>query len=333
VTWTSRSPGGTGTYALYGVAYGSGIFVAVGADYFMAPYSGTVATSSDGIVWTHSDPSPMLFFYGVTYANGTFVAVGVAGTVYTSPNGSTWTAHTSTSATTNTLWSVTYGNGTFVAVGASGTIVTSTNGTAWTLRTSGTTSTLWGVTYGSGLYVAVGSGTVCTSSDAALWTSAASADTLRSAAYGNGTFVAVGNSGDIVTSANGTAWAACSSGTTSGLYSVIYGDSMFVTGGGGGTILRSSNQTALQYDAALFQTAGNGIGYYGTAIHYSLLSTDAVVLTIYDLRGKRIKTLVKGIQPAGRYSVQLPVGVANGAYVLSFKAGEHIASGVIAVQK
>ena len=69
--------------------------------------------------------------------------VGQSGTIFTSPDGTTWTERTS--GTSEKLYVVTYGNGTFVVEGENGTILTSLDGTTWTERTSGTSNHLYDV--------------------------------------------------------------------------------------------------------------------------------------------------------------------------------------------
>jgi hypothetical protein len=83
VTWTQRTSG-TGN-DLIGVAYGNGLFVAVGDD-------GTILTSPDGVSWTQRTSGTGNLLEGVTYGNGLFVAVGKDGTILTSPDGVSWTA-------------------------------------------------------------------------------------------------------------------------------------------------------------------------------------------------------------------------------------------------
>lgn len=63
---------GTGA-RLSGVAYGNGIFVAVG--YF------TILASSDGVSWTSLASRISYLLHGVAYGGGTFVAVGVGGVI------------------------------------------------------------------------------------------------------------------------------------------------------------------------------------------------------------------------------------------------------------
>jgi hypothetical protein len=85
-TWTARSAAGNDDFWT-SVAYGNGIFVAVGDNIVM--------TSPDGITWTvQSAAGNNDFLTAVTYARGLFVAVSSFGDrVITSPDGITWTAH------------------------------------------------------------------------------------------------------------------------------------------------------------------------------------------------------------------------------------------------
>ena len=113
-TWTLCSQG-FGVF--YGVAYGNGLFVAVGGLGF-----GTILTSPDGVSWTERTSGTYNPLSSVTYGNGTFVAVGEGGTILTSPDGVSWTERAS--PTKDFLNGVAYGNGTFVAVGKDGAILT-----------------------------------------------------------------------------------------------------------------------------------------------------------------------------------------------------------------
>jgi hypothetical protein len=212
ITWTARSLG-TATYPLCGIAYGNGIFIAVGnpPPAVFNPLSSEQAvtssgldaiilTSSDGITWTPQSSAGASFLSEVAYGNGIFVAVG--NTILTSPHGITWTPQSSGSD--NSLSGITYGNGIFVAGGDLGAILTSPNGVTWITRSSGITDNLSGVAYGDGILVAVGGsniigpfGSILTSLDGETWTirSSGSTNNLFGIAYGNSTFVAVGYTG------------------------------------------------------------------------------------------------------------------------------------------
>ena len=150
-TWTLRNLGNP----LGGVAYGNGLFVAVG-------WNGAILTSPDGVNWTAWTSGTSSELKGVAHGNSLFVAVGKSGTILTSPDGVSWNQQTS--ETSSELKGVAYGNSLFVAVGDDGTILTSPDGVSWTARTSGTSSELKGVAYGNSLFVAVGKdGTILTS--------------------------------------------------------------------------------------------------------------------------------------------------------------------------
>ena len=102
-----------------------------------------------------------------------------------------------------------------MATGDSGTILTSSdNGSTWTSRT---------ITYDNGT------------------TTNYTTNNLNDITYGNSTFVAVGNSGNILTSSDGTSWDNRTSGTSNDLYGVTYENSTYVATGENGTILTSSD--------------------------------------------------------------------------------------------
>ena len=120
-------------------------------------------------------------------------------------------------------------------VGQNGSISTSSDGADWTSRTSGTEAWLMAITYGNGKFVAVGTVNnhseainILTSPDGINWSVLTSANfpesggvfMLREVTYGDGLFVAVGNSGEILTSSDGTTWVSRSSGTSEALYGV-----------------------------------------------------------------------------------------------------------------
>ena len=72
-SWTARTSGFGATAAIYGVTYGNGLYVAVGA-------SGVLTTSPDGITWTaRTSGFGTTAIRGVTYGNRLYVAVGDGG--------------------------------------------------------------------------------------------------------------------------------------------------------------------------------------------------------------------------------------------------------------
>ncbi len=237
----------------YGMTYGNGTFVTVGA-------FGTIVTSPDGVVWTSQTPGHTNHLYGAGFGNNTFVAVGTVGTILTSwDNGVTWTLRKSPKGYLfNEYYGVAYGNGKFVVVGADGGIITSSdNGVTWVdpfwPYWSPTANWLFGATFGNSTFVSVGAyGTVLTSSDAISWYPETSGTSLHlmSVAYGNGTFIAVGESGTILSSIDGVNWSPQISGITDWLRGIVYANGYFVAVGDAGTILTSPD--GMNWDPPLY---------------------------------------------------------------------------------
>ena len=137
--WTLRNSGAA--FALWDIAYGNGIYLAVGA-------SGGVR-STDGVTWTST---PGAAGDTVAFGGGKFVKAGPDASVST--DGVTWTPGVIGSVT---LENVTYGFGTFVAVGPSG-IFTSSNGTNWQNRNVRTRQKLNAVDFANDSFYVVGFG-------------------------------------------------------------------------------------------------------------------------------------------------------------------------------
>lgn len=230
--WTSRTSGTAS--ALNGVAFGAGLFVAVGA-------GGIIYTSPDGITWTSRTSGTANALNAVTWSGSKFVAVGAAGTILSSTDGITWTVETSGSA--NALNGVTFGGGLFIAVGASGTVLTSPTSVTWTAQTSGTAVILYGVAYGAGAYVAVGAtGVIISSPNATGWTSRTSgtASDLLCVAYGLGLFMAAGPSTGFTTrSSDGSSWTTGLGGISASYKGIASTSILMVMVGG--ALVRSSN--------------------------------------------------------------------------------------------
>ena len=206
---TSRSHG-FGSSSIFGLAYGAGLFVAVGR-------SGILQTSPDTLTWTtRTSGFGSSAILQVAYANGLFVAVGESGTLATSVDGITWTTRTSGFGTT-LIKGVAYGAGVWVIVGFAGKLATSSDGITWTLGTSGFgTTNINCVAYGNGRFVIGGIAPLAgapsyvgTSLDGTTWTVGSTGSTLTDLfclAYGGGLFIAGGQASFVITSPDGVAW-------------------------------------------------------------------------------------------------------------------------------
>jgi hypothetical protein len=210
ITWTPRTAAGDELWT--SVAYGNDTFVAVATRRFnlgKAVRDQVMRSTNGGETWTLIRPfnaDPTNGWSSVAFGDvggGTFVAVSSFGTgdVMTSPDGITWTLHTTTPAVAYS--SVTYGDGRFVAVGSNGAVMTSPDGVTWTSQTAAAGYGWTTVAYGDGLFVAVTSkidvdgNQVMSSPDGIDWTlhNSSTDNSWRSVAYGDGQWVAVGVSG------------------------------------------------------------------------------------------------------------------------------------------
>ena len=337
LSWTAGSSSAGYEQA---IAYGGGVFVAVGP----APQ---FAVSSDGLNWTPTATNPSIWWTGVTYGNGTFVAVGTNGFA-TSSDGTNWSF---TTPPNNTEWNgVAYGNGIFVTVafdGISHSVATSTDGVAWTVQTAAAANQWVSITYGSGLFVAVaqsGSGNrVMTSPDGVTWTSRTSAANLNwaSVTYGNGLFVAVAQDGvtnSVMTSPDGITWTLRTAAASAQWYSVAYGAGLFAAVAQDGitnSVMTSSDgvtwtigpaATADQWQCIAF---GNGIFVAGSTSGDTMAAAPPTSATTYTFTGPSGGTLNSGsnnfaVTPNGQYTGTITVTPSGGglstATVLTFNA-------------
>ena len=230
-TWTTTTvPAGS----YYGIAYGSGTFVAV-AQTSPTLNTGKVATSQDGITWADVTTASSAVLGGqvqwgaVAFGNGKFVAVSLnlGKAAYSTDSGQTWTAVT---VGANEWRAICYANSLFVAVAKTGTnrVMTSPDGITWSAPAlpAGADTEQWrSVAYGAGMFVAVSESCVpwpctnakhlLTSPDGVTWTHRAILGTSRHTktnwngiAYGDGKWVMVGNSGQasVLNSEDGLVW-------------------------------------------------------------------------------------------------------------------------------
>jgi hypothetical protein len=242
LTWTARTTGLTPGFALRGLAYGEGLYIAVGDNASGTHY---IITSPDGVTWTtRTSAITCDTLRGVAYGAGVFVIVGSSGgatdgKIQSSPDGITWTEQSAV-ATIGPLMDVTFGAGMFVAVAENtGKITYSADGTNWTNVTVGGSPTA--ITYANGMFMAVGgAGSTVTSANGIVWatrTGVLSFGALDSIAGGNSVWVAGSNNG----SADNGIWRSTNDGDTwtkvyvGGFYpSVAYGDGIFLCGANAG---------------------------------------------------------------------------------------------------
>lgn len=248
-TWTLRTTPGTTIWN--GIAYGNGLWVAVGN-------SGAVMTSPDGTTWTARAAAHVNHLSDVVYASGLWLAVNSQMTVVGSPivrsvDPTVGWVYQPLALSRANFTCVAFGDGVLVALATNSlTYGVSTDGITWTPYVLPNTSRrAWtSITYGGGQFVAVSDDTsagsqVMTSPDGITWTARTSALQYgwQKVAYGNGLFIAVASTGAvtttrIMTSPDGITWTSRTHPSTS-LRSVAYGNGLWVACGTTGDIMTS----------------------------------------------------------------------------------------------
>jgi hypothetical protein len=202
-------------FSIEGLVNGGGIIGAIDGN-------GKVSSSNNGITFSApvSVNSEGFGPGAVTWSGTVFCATGGNGTIYTSPDFSSWTIRTS--GVTSFLYSAKYLNGNLIVTGGGGTILTApAAGTPWTARVSGSSANLYSSAYMAPNYVVVGAvsggqAVILTSTNLAAWTlrsSGASFD-LNSVTASSAGLLAVGNTGTARISGDGISWASSATGVS-----------------------------------------------------------------------------------------------------------------------
>lgn len=202
ITW--RKVTDTIPHTIDQIVYGNGVYVAVCRDHYLA-------YSTDGINWTYQEMDAAVYGVAFGYGRGSFagtslfLAVGYSGSLWTSPDGMTWTklARWTTSSYTGVL----YGNGKFLAWVGTTLSYSTTNGKAWNSgeAPNPTNFTLQSICFANGKFYALYyynnneiNYRIYESSDALEWEEiryGSDSTVPEAVAYGNGVTVFAGRKG------------------------------------------------------------------------------------------------------------------------------------------
>ena len=155
-TWVSRNSGVTGP--IFGVASRGTLHIACGSVSNQASTGGFIITSSDGVGWSapFNTPTPL---FSVAWNGTLWVAAGLAGRIYTSPDGAAWTERFIDSGTDfweGDITCMTWAGGNWLGATLTGDIVLSADGLSWKVRRVSGSGSINSIAYGAGKAVAVG---------------------------------------------------------------------------------------------------------------------------------------------------------------------------------
>ncbi|NUN09313.1 MAG: T9SS type A sorting domain-containing protein [Ignavibacteriaceae bacterium] len=152
-------------------------------------------------------------------------------------------------------------------------------------------------------------------------------------------FAATNGNGVYLSTDNGDSWKQINDGLETGytLSLAINSGGYIFTGTKGGGVYKSINSTTsleneekLPISFALYQNYPNPFGrdihshHPSTAIKYTIPNANRVLLTIYNVLGKEVATLVNEEKPAGSYEVSFSAeGLAGGIYFYRLQAGNY----------
>ena len=229
-----------------------------------------------GLIWTNLPAFTTNTLQGVAAASNLFVLSGDWGSIFTSPDGTNWTARAT--PTTNFLSGVAPGPANWIAVGKNGTLLRSgPDAASWATVSLGTTNWLYRVRHVGGQFVVVGqNGALYTSADGTNWAARASGTTrwLNDVTFVGGTWFVVGTQGLLLSSSNLVSWTSLSVPSIKSLYGATTYDGQLVLTGLEGIVLR--NQVVPQ------TTPVNLLGYDYSVATSSPGTTNAVV-SAYEL--------------------------------------------------
>jgi hypothetical protein len=259
-TWTGVSVAPANSM-LSAVAFGGGKFVLVGRD---NNFNAAAFTSADGSAWTAASAiaggGGGVGFIAVAAASSGFVAAG-GNLVYSSPDGTAWTARTSAlplaarqlDNNREGVAGAAFANNRFFVTGIYGSITASPDGAAWTRRSTGTVAQLGTVLHDGNRYIVSGSGgTILTSPDGLAWTQLTTGSTsdFQHLATNGTRFVVAGFNG-IFHSANLTAWTAVGGTNFDRWTAAAYGGGRFVVANSATTLGVRHSTDGVTWSAAV----------------------------------------------------------------------------------
>ncbi len=269
VTFATSFPA---NFYLTGIAFGAGLFVAVGFNSgSTATTSAVCYTSPDGITWAQRKMPSSEFWRCVAYGGGKFIALASNNAVGAySTDGINWTA--TTTPVVATYSSAAYGGGIWVAVATGSNVaISSPDGINWTQRALPSVSSWAAVIYANGVFLAVSSsGTAsATSTNATAWTARTIPVPFNQVTYAYSLFVAAptGTAGAIYTSADAITWTLRTAPAAYMFTNVSFGNGVLIAATNPSALV-SVSYNGIDWSTARAVTArGDSLSAYGGGIN------------------------------------------------------------------
>jgi ligand-binding sensor domain-containing protein len=341
-SWTAVDSGLT-TSVVMSLAVSGGTILA-GTD------SGIFLSANNGTIWTAIDSG--LTNSGITcfvVSDGAIFAGTKSGIFLSADNGTSWTAIDS-GLTNIRIWCLAASGGTIYAGTSGGVFLSANNGTSWAAADSGLPqTTVWSFavsgnaifagTDGDGVYLSTDNGTSWSPANSGLSGERAGSLYIWCLAASNGRIFA-GTDGDgiYLSANNGSSWGAVDSGISPGLTNstvlslAVDGSTVFAGTGGGlysrplaelAGVLHRTQPGAIS-QAVHLTVNPPGRACPNTTIEFFLPHSDRVLIGIYDLSGRHIKSLVNEYLSAGAYGVPWNArSMPSGYYSVRMQAGTY----------
>ncbi len=310
---------------------------------------GMFLSTDAGASWNpinNSFPDDLVLAVAINAAGNVFAGTDLSGLFRSTDFGANWSQLTN-GLTSSNLTALEYlGPSTlFAGTDDSGMYVSTNNGDNWKKSDSGLGDLLIrsiAIRFSSNIFVGTNTGGVFRSTNAgqswvAVNTNLTNPTVVSLCAHPNGDLYA-GTVGDGVfrSTDNGATWSATNSGLTNLIVDALAVDSIgqIYAGTAGGGVFRTAQPTGvtpahgspLPESYALYQNYPNPFNP-GTTIRYALPAAAHVALSIHDILGQTVATLVDEDQAPGMHDVSFDASrLASGTYFYHIHAGNYFSA-------
>jgi hypothetical protein len=320
-------------------------FVVHGDDIYAGAWNAGVFRSTNGGTTWFAANSGMTATQGNTIAmSGDKLFAATAYAFFVSTNkGTTWTTANPIPTNNSILCLAVSDTNLFAGTGGTGVFRSADNGSSWTAINSGlpnlktilslavSDTNLFAGTYDAGVFLTTNSGTSWTEVDNGL----TSHQVLCFAVIGATVFAGTHDGGVFRSQDKGASWTAVNAGLTGSAVSSLTVNGTFLYAGSPGRVIFKRPLVEMGVDPGgatipatvrLEQNFPNPFNPT-TTIRYSVPHGVYVTLTIFNILGQQVATLVNETHEAGFHYVKFDgSGLASGVYFYRLQAGEYVAS-------